>query len=54
MVVGLIIQWIYKFILAFFIIIFIRNLFRAKASLSSQMMNAFILIPFVLRLLSIR
>jgi hypothetical protein len=54
MVEGLVIQWIYKVILAFFVLIFLRNLFHAKATLSSQIMNAFILIPFVLRLLSIR
>lgn len=54
MVEGLIIQWIYKLIMAYFVVIFIRNLFDKEATLSSQIMNAFILIPFILRILSIR
>jgi len=54
MLEGLIIQWIYKLIMAYFVIIFIRNLFDKEATLSSQIMNAFIIIPFILRILSIR
>lgn len=54
MVEGIVIQWIYKIIMAYFVVIFIRNLFDREATLSSQIMNAFILIPFVLRVLSIR
>jgi hypothetical protein len=51
---NMIMQWIYKAILLFFITIFTRNLFEKNASFSSQIMNAFIIVPFVLRLLSIR
>jgi len=54
MLEGLIIQWIYKLIMAYFVVIFIRNLFDKEATLSSQIMNAFIIIPFILRILSIR
>lgn len=48
------IQWVYKAIVAFFIVLFVRNTLDRNADIYSQIMNAFILIPFVLRLLSIR
>jgi hypothetical protein len=51
---NLIMLWIYKAILLFFIAIFMRNLFEKNAKLSSQIMNALVIVPFVLRLLSIR
>jgi len=54
MVEGIVVQWIYKLIMAYFVVIFVRNLFDKDASLSSQIMNAVILIPFVLRIFSIR
>jgi len=54
MVEIIIIQWIYKAILAFFIAVFMYNLFDSKATLAAQIMNGFVLIPFVLRLFSIR
>jgi len=48
------IPWLYKALLLFFIALFTVNLFDRKARLSDVIMNGFILIPFVLRLLSIR
>jgi len=52
--VQMVVEWAYKVILAFFVLIFIRNVLRKNAKLSDQALNAFILVPFVLRLLSIR
>lgn len=54
MSVQMIIELAYKVILTFFVLIFVRNMFRKDAKLSEQALNAFILVPFVLRLLSIR
>jgi hypothetical protein len=51
---SIFIHWIYKAILAFFVVVFMRNLFDRKATISTQIMNGFVLIPFVLRLFSIR
>lgn len=51
---SMFIQWIYKAMLVFFIVVFVRNLFDRKATISTQIMNGFVLIPFVLRLFSIR
>lgn len=48
------VPWLYKALLLFFIILFTVNLFDRKARLSDVVMNGFILIPFVLRLFSIR
>lgn len=48
------VPWLYKALLLFFIALFAVNLFDRKARLSEVVMNGFILIPFVLRLLSIR
>ena len=49
-----IIQVAYKVIIGYFVVIFISNLFDRSAKVSHQVMYAFILVPFVLRLLSIR
>jgi hypothetical protein len=54
MVESSIVQWIYKVILVFFIAIFLFNLIDRKSTLSTQIMNGFILVPFILRLFSIR
>jgi hypothetical protein len=48
------VPWLYKAMLLFFIAIFTVNLFDRKARLSGVIMNGFILIPFVLRLFSVR
>jgi|GEM_PF-3276729 len=51
---GMIIQLIYKVIMTYFVVIFVTNLFSRKAKLPDQIMYAVILIPFALRILSIR
>ena len=43
------IQWIYKAIVAFFIVLFVRNTLDRETDIYSQLMNAFILIPFVFK-----
>ncbi len=48
-----IIGLLYKLIIVYFIVIFITNLFRKK-KISDQVMYAAILVPFVLRLFSIK
>lgn len=54
MVETLIVQWTYKLIMLFLIIIFVYNIFDKKSDVWTQIMNGFILIPFFLRLFSVR